>query len=276
MTEYADKLNAIFEGLRSHVDLSWAPNPLLTAGFALVAGLILALWGASLVRAIIVLAFIGGGVWLGRLATAEIPQVAPIAGMLAGAFAGGLVGFFLFRLWVGVLTAVLLSSIGLSVLSYRQALPHLSEYDETAQIVGVSDLTPFVVPTPMQQRTLLETDPQQYLRGFWDYASDREQTLPRNVLIVLAVATFFGVTIGLLLPTMMTVLWTSLGGTLLVAASILWAMSVYRPSLLQFLQDRPTIHMGVWAGFCVLTMVAQGLMRRPKRSGIARASRAPA
>lgn len=276
MIEYADKLSAILDGLRSHMDLSWAPNPLLTAGFALVAGLILAFWGAGLVRAIIVMAFIGSGVWAGRLATEQIPQVAPVVGMLLGAFAGGLVGFFLYRLWVGLLSAVLLSSIGLGVLSYRQALPHISEYDETAQVVGVSDDTPFKVPTPAEQRTLLQTDPQQYLRGFWDFATDKERTLPRNVLIVLAVATFFGVTIGLLLPTLMTILWTSLGGTLLVAASILWAASVYRPSLLQFLHDRPTIHIGVWAGFCVLTMVAQGLMRRPRRSGIARTSCASA
>lgn len=276
MNEYADRLSALLDGLRTHVDLSWAPNPLLTAGFALVAGLILALWGASLVRAMVVLAFIGAGVWGGRGVTDQFPQIAPIAGMLVGAFAGGVIGFFLFRLWIGLLSAVLFSAIGLGVLGSQQALPHLSAYDETGMIVGATDLAPFVVPTPTQQRTLLETDPKQYLRGFWDFASEREQTLPRNVLAVLAVATFFGVTIGLLLPTLMTVLWTSLGGTLLVAAASLWAINAYRPSLLQFLHDRPTIHIGVWVGFCVLTMIAQGLMRRPRRSVVARASRSTA
>lgn len=275
MLELAGQLEAFVEGVRHHVDLSWAPDARIAAGLLFGAGLLLAFWGAKLVRVAVVLAFVGLGVW-GGLHAAEAAGITPLAGMLAGGGVGGAVGFFLFRLWVGVLSAVALSLIALGAVSYRQVLPHVSAYDATVAVVGSHEQGQFVLPSPEEQQSRLNADAGQYLGGLWSYVGKREPTLPRNVLAVLAAATFAGVTIGLLLPGFMAVLGTAAAGTLLVAGSAWWVLKQYRPDLLQFLQQRPTIGLGLLAAFCLSSVLIQWLGARPDRTTIRKSASAAA
>lgn len=268
MSDYAQQLRTLIEGLATHVDMSWAPPPIYLAAFVVVAGLLMCLMGASLVRGVVVLAFISLGLWGGRELAMHL-QIQPLIGLLGGAFAGGLVGFFMFRLWVGLVSAVMLTLIGFGFLAYRHALPHLGAYDPTLAVVGNGAGDTFALPSPDQHQALLNGDPSSYLGGFWDYVREQEPVVQRRGLIVLLVATLIGVTLGLLLPIFVTVIWTSLIGTLLVAGGVLWTMGHYRQDLLQSLQDRPTILWGAMAGFCLLSMMVQWLSRWRGKSAAA-------
>jgi len=273
MHELLEPLGSVWDGLRQHLELGWAPDARITAALILGSGLTLALWGGKLIRAAIVLACAGLGVW-GGLHGAHLAGVSPAAGMLAGGGLGGVAGFFLYRLWVGLLSAATLAVIGLGIVSYQRILPHLSDYDATVMVVGSTESGTFALPTPQEQRRLLDTDPAGYLRGLWSYVSSRQPRLAREVLLVVAAGTFLGVTLGLLLPGLVTVLGSCVMGTLLVAGSLWWAAGQYCPQVLQFLTGQPKTLIGLPVAFCLLSMLIQ--WRCCRSTGTARRRPAPA
>ena len=100
----------------------------------LVAGIGLSVLGAKLSRFGLTAALAVGGGVVGLFVAKETGYPAPVCG-LVGSLMAGVVAFMTFRLWVGVVAAVVFSSAALGVFGYQRLRPHLAEFNATRTVV---------------------------------------------------------------------------------------------------------------------------------------------
>lgn len=183
----------------------WAPAMLL-------GGLVLAFFGARLLRAVYILLFmvIGGRV---GVHLAGQGQVDSMFGLIIGAGVAAVIGYVLFRWWVGVTTGTLAVLI-LALLSGPKLdaeLTHLSDYlpDATAD---------YALPN----KSMLERTPEEQkaygLEKLKDYLWKERADVTHRAALGLALVWILGVAVGVLLPKLTMVLGTSLIGVGLMAA----------------------------------------------------------
>src|SRR5690349_339609 len=86
------------ELLRNHVPPERWPNATLWSALALPIGLIMAFWGARILRTLYVLGFMAVGAYYGmKVAQSEQIKVDALVGLILGAGLAGLIGHLLFR-----------------------------------------------------------------------------------------------------------------------------------------------------------------------------------
>jgi len=90
---------------RRYWSLEWPLTATFTAALAVTVGLILAFWGARLLRMIYVVGFMAAGAAAGVRFARQV-EMDPLIGFVLGAGLVGLLGHLLFRWWVGVTAAV--------------------------------------------------------------------------------------------------------------------------------------------------------------------------
>lgn len=91
---------------------SWQalPDPTVLGVVAIAGGLVLALWGARLMRAVYVLGFMAAGAAAGIRLAGQF-HVDPLIGFVIGAGLAGLIGHLLYRWWVGLTAGLCMSAI---------------------------------------------------------------------------------------------------------------------------------------------------------------------
>ena len=257
------ELEPLLEVIRYHIPPVWLDNALAGAVAVGVVGLVLALWGGRVFRPALVLVFAAGGVWVG-LAGNQWLGLGQWFCLISGVLVFGALGFVLYRLWVGLGWSVLLVCVGLSVLGYRQALPHWGAFDSSRLSEAVLAEVPFQPPTVETQASFNQPDPAQVLGEFGAYLAENVPHIRRNAILVIGLVGMVGLLMGLLAVKFTVVLASSMVGVSLLGGALGYGLQRLRPEVLEQIVGRPA---AVWAGLgiaALLCMAIQWFQVRPR------------
>jgi len=227
-----DLLSQGSELVRNHLPLEQWPYLTHTALAAVGLGLILSLWGARLLRLVYVLGFMVAGAVVG-IEVARINQVDMLVGLVLGAGLTGLIGYVLYRWWVG-LTAGAIAMLFVMMVSGPKILPAEIQAFHN-QHLGTGE---YVLPDPSAQQAGQTGSVGQFVSDMKSYMWDARRDLVYRMLVVLTVAGIIGLVIGLILPRFTTIVGTTLIGVfgLAVGAGLLiWS---HLPALWAFVQGQ--------------------------------------
>ncbi len=252
-------LAPICDFIEQHVPRDQLPSGDLVLGILLVAGVLVSTLGALLARPIVVLGLIAvgglGAAACGHVIDAPLPLV-----IIGGAVAGGLAGYVLFRLWVGLAAGVLCAMIAIAVYGSFHIVPHLATFHPPEPAATVAD---FVVPdVPATER-----DPWLVIRDkateFWAHLKTQQADVETYTLLAAAAAGLFGLLIGLLASRFTLVLSTALVGTVLVWSALAMALRSYWPDRWALLPTHAaTVNVAVLAFFGASLLLQTVLTRR--------------
>lgn len=199
--------NTVRELARNHLEgmgTGWL-NPSYVAAGAVVAGVILALWGSRILRLALVLACLVVGASIGRR-MAQSLQVDVLIGVLVGAVICGLMAYFMYRWWVGMVTGGLVALLVLVIFAGPKLLNERQAYDDSRLGVGSGR---YELPSAGMP---LYSTPADYGEQFGSYLWSQRREAVYRTLGPVAVAGVCGMIVGLLMPRLATILWTSLVG----------------------------------------------------------------
>jgi len=209
------------ELLRNHIPPERWPNTTLWSALALPIGLIMAFWGARLLRTLYVLAFMGVGAYFG-MCVAQAGQVDKLMGLILGAGLAGLIGHLLFRWWLG-LTAGTLATILVLVACAPRVTAEIQAFNDyqsglsTGQYILAQSKTDM---TPQQQA-------QKYVSELKTYLWDKKPELLTRFGVLLALAALLATAMGFLMPRFTMILATSIIGVLVFAGGIGFFVSTW-------------------------------------------------
>lgn len=237
----------------------------------LVAGIGFSVLGAKMAKpalaTALALAGAAAGVAFTRLAGySDMPG--PVVGAVIGAAMFGIVGVLTFRIWVGVVSAMVCSSIALGAFGYERIVPHVAEFDGMVTWSPVTGAGEFAVPSPEQQQTYRERTPREWAGEFWAFATGKDADLEVNSKLVGYGALAAGLFLGVIAMRWMLILSTSFIGTAFVASSVATLAAHCVPSAYQTILGHPgVVGMGVGA-FLVTSLILQTLLtRKAPRAG---------
>lgn len=240
--------------------------PLATAGaiVCLILGLMVSVLGAKLARFVLTLGFgvagIGAGVFLGE--QADLPTGLVAFGTAVGA---GLIGFFMHRIWVGVLTGALMVLVVNSTYGVHTVAPHLPAFEAhygnmpfaTARQISTADL---------RSRNIINPEFTEWIKGFWDYTNVHEKRGLRHVAMLSGCAGLFGMLLGLFAVRFTLVIATSIVGTAMITGGAIGLAEQWQPQLYQAIIDHPQV-LGISGGICLLgSIILQTLLTRPDKN----------
>jgi hypothetical protein len=192
---------------RHFVPADWVPYPNLMAIGVAGIGIILAFWGARLLRTIYILGFMVVGAAEG-LKLGSNWGIDTLIGLTFGAGIAGLLAYILFRWWVGV-TAGTVAVLLVLALATPKLVPLSEEYQGfgrgeigSAYLVGSGDDTKNVT---------------EYIRGLGTHIWTQHKDFAWRFIIAAGMAWLLGVVLGLVLPKFTTILGTSLFGVFFVS-----------------------------------------------------------
>lgn len=264
-------LTPIFEQARAfmtqHLPPEMMARTVLIPLALLVAGIGLSVFGAKLARPAMTTVFALLGGYVGVLFAREAGYPAPIGGLVGGGMFAT-IAFLTFRLWVGVVAAIVVAAIALGTFGYQELAPHLSEFDSsmtwapTAQSLETAD---FAVPSPTQQQSYLDRDPAEWAEKFWAFVGSRDASVPEDGKLLGLAAFVGGLFLGVVAMRWMLILSTSVVGTALVVTSTGALLARFFESPYQTVQDRPGV-IGIAVGAILVTsMIIQTLLTRRGR-----------
>lgn len=285
-------MSAMLDRLADWVEFAesyWSVGPALdafwTAVLALFAGLILALWGARLLRALYVIGFMIAGAIVG-MDVARTYEVDLLIGFVIGAGVLGLVGHLLYRWWIGLTAGLVAATIVVAVSApwapreaeaFADALLH--------QAGGRQLFAPESQPTPetpvvlepsgdLDGRTIdwlavagglkpaegqARPEPLAVLKAWADTLGSAFPDKLKRAGVLAGVAGLLGLALGVVLPRFTTILGTSLIGVLAMAASVTYFLSEKTPSAWQSIQAQS---MWFWAGVGLILVVSLAFQAR--------------
>jgi hypothetical protein len=203
----ADLIGQGAELYRHYVPPDRVPYPNLMAIGVAGVGILLAFWGARLLRTIYILGFMVVGAAEGFRIGSNL-GIDTLIGLTFGAGIAGLIGYVLFRWWVGVTAGTVAALVVLALVS-PQLVPLNEKYQDFGLGVG-SD----VYRTGNGQDA---QDFKEYLVGFSQYLWTQHKDFAGRFAVGAGLAWLLGVILGLVLPRFTTILGTSLFGVLMAA-----------------------------------------------------------
>lgn len=254
-------LETIVEQASTYVIQNVPPDlvarPALVAIAVLVAGVGVSVLGAKLARPgfTVFLAAIGAscGLWFSRQL-----GVQDLIGGLVGAAMVGTVAYVTYRMWVGLLVGLVLSSVALGALGYQRVVPHVSEFQKTTMVSPAS----FTLPTAEQQDAYFERSPEVWMQKFWAFVTDRDTALESNGRVVGFGAAMIGLFLGVVAVRWTMILATSALGAALVTSSLMTISSTVFPGAYRSFLTHPGL-MGVGVGaFMITSWIVQTLVTR--------------
>ena len=250
-------LTPIFEQIREfavhNVPPEFQERTVAIAAVCLVGGIGMSVLGAKIAKPAMttVLGLLGA---FGGVVFARNCGIHEAIGGLVGAVMLGTVSHLTFRLWVGVASALVLSTLALGAFSYQEVVPHVKDFD--------SMVTTFTVPSPEQQAANIKPEFTEWAKDFWAFATDRDQTLPVNSQLVGFGAAAVGLFLGVIAVRWMLILATSIVGTSLVTTAVATTVTHYSPGSEQALLEHSGV-MGLGVGaFLVSSLILQTLLTR--------------
>ncbi len=265
MTGLEELLSLISDGLafmRYHLPPDLLPSSVTASMVAVVAGLMLALWGARLLKLSYVLGFMALGGYAG-VHLARTFQVDVLIGLVLGGGLVGLLGYVLYRWWVA-LTACALAMLVVGTLGGAQVLP--AEIDAYLQHASGSPGEAYVLPEPGGMEPQGWSAVTAALASMRDYFwADRRGLVLRSGA-VLGLAGLLGLALGIVFPRLTSIVVTSFIGLGMVVIGLGALISSRRPELWEAMSTH-----GNWlvagAGLALVTSLAvqawQGKPRVP-------------
>ncbi|HOB75427.1 MAG TPA: hypothetical protein PKG54_12990 [Phycisphaerae bacterium] len=188
----------------------WIRYPNLTAIGVGAAGILLAFWGARLLKTIYILTFMVVGAVVGFRVGTDL-KIDTLVGLTFGAGIAAFIGYLFFRWWVGVTTGFVAVLLVLAV-----AWPRFAAMDQ-----GFRDYRQGV-GTDNYASALQDMDltPSQYVGAFSAYVWTQQREYAHRFMIAAGLAWLLGVVMGLLMPKFTTVMGTSVLGVLLTSAGV--------------------------------------------------------
>ena len=232
-------------------------------GAALLAvGVLISVLGARLVRPVVTLAFAGAGAALAMRYAHLVDVPLPVTGLVAAVVLGG-VGYALHRLWVGLLIAVVASSLALSVFGYYRIVPELPAFQETyAPDVAADAAGEFALLDPSGQAEYNFRSPKTWARDFWAHLTSRQADIGGKIAVIVAGAALVGLLFGLLATRGALIACTALVGTSLVMSGVSLLVSRLAPDIHASAVGQPRLVAGAWAGLLLASLVLQALLNR--------------
>jgi hypothetical protein len=245
-----DSLGQLLAVVRQHLPPlgdRWA-DARLWAVAAVFLGGVFSLWGARLLRTGYILIFMvmGGAIGV-RVAGAS--QIDVLIGLVVGAGVSGLIGYLLFRWWIGM-TAGLVAVLMLATLSAPRVLAEVQAFNDAHQGVGTAD---YRLPSPTLTSAPPAEQAEKYLTELKDYLLKDKAALVYRSGFALAVVWLFGTAVGLLFPRFATIVGTAVVGVSLLAYGGGVMLSTYAPSLWATLQANTR---WTWLGLAVLALAS--------------------
>ena len=234
----------------------------------LIAGLVIGLFGARLVRPALTLGFaLAGAAAAGQLAQVLNWPVGLTAGM-AAVVVGGF-GYLTHRLWVGVSVAVFMAALAIGLFSYYRVLPQIGPFAEqqTALVTTVAPQGGFTLPDPQQQGAISSGSPQGLARNFWTYLDQQQAGVQRKLVMVGAGAALVGLLLGLVATRWALILCTSLVGTSLISFGGMVLASVFVSDWYAGALEHPIHLSGGWLVVLLALIALQSAQkkRRPRQ-----------
>lgn len=233
----------------------------------LMAGVILCVLGAKISRWGTAAAFAVLGGMGGAYFSKQTGYAFPICAA-AGAFTIAIVGYVTFRLWVGVLAALVFSSVALGAFGYHQVLPHLAEFDQVTARPVIDGPLGFTLPTPDQQEAVENRTPKEWFQQFWQFVSHENVRIEQNAWALGIGAMVIGLCLGVIAMRPALILSSSLIGTAMVVSAIATLWSQLRPgATYQTIEGQPGLFGVLVGGFLVSSLIVQTLITRPAAAG---------
>lgn len=271
MGTFMDQVQPIFEQIRLFIEQQVDPKYLTHTGAMLAAilglGIGLSVLGAKLARFTMTCGFVilGGlaGVYFSRLTGV---MAAPC--VLAGAAMVGTIGFLSFRLWVGVLAAVVVGALVLGGFGAQRVKPLLADFNPNAVWSATEGEGAYSIPlTPEDQQAYRDRTPGERLSDFWAYVNAKDATLTRHGKAIGLGAVLAGMLIGLTASRFTLILTSSVVGTFLVVAGLGGIATAYAPSIYDAGFDNPGILGAAMGAFLVASLIVQTLVTRNAPEG---------
>ncbi len=244
-----------------HHHLPWDRFPVtqnvLVAIVALV-GLILCFWGARLLRAIFVAAFLAGGISVG-IRVARIIPVDDLVGLVAGGAIAAIIGHLLYRWWVGLLAGFCAVVLVLAIGGPR-VLPQVIKDFQDHLYAGGGEV--YELPDPSSADEGSSGDAGYYWAQFWDYFWNQRRDFTTRMGLALGLAWVLGFVVGVTLTRMAAIVGTSLLGVLVVGLAGGSLLSMHWPTLWGQAQSQPGWLLG---GLGLLLIISLSLQARGGR-----------
>ncbi|HSW44000.1 MAG TPA: hypothetical protein VLM89_00320 [Phycisphaerae bacterium] len=285
MSVTIERLSNWMEFIRQYWSVQSVPSPAVAAGAALVVGFVLAFWGARLLRACYVIAFIIAGAMVG-IDFARDREADPLIGLVIGGGVAGVVGHLLYRWWVGltagasaVLIVILVGApevagqaesfadallrqatgqqlfAGAEAVERSQESPTSNPAGGTAPSVDWSAVAASLQPAEGQTRPTLSTCARTWGRSVWGAAPPGL----RNVSLLAVVAGLLGLALGIFLPRFATILGTSVAGVSALAGGAAFFLSCHAPGTWEFVHARPA---GLYVAIGLMLVVSLAFQAR--------------
>jgi hypothetical protein len=258
--------------VQQHVPDTWQAQGVPIAILTLIGGVALSVFGAKLARVGMTCAFVLGGAALGGF-FAKDTGFTPAICVLIGAAAIGVIGHLTFRVWVGVISAAVISSLALGAFAQQRLLPHVAEFDQRYANVSTGDTfastnstVGFSIPSPAQQQAYAQRSPQEWAQNFWNFVSQKDQRIPTHAKLIGMVALVTGLLIGLLASRATLILSTAIVGTVLVVGSVVTLLTRSFPGSYESLMQRPGLTGVAVGGFLVTSLILQGILAHKGRA----------
>ena len=275
---------------------SWQalPDPTVSAVIAVAVGLVLALWGARLMRAVFVLGLMAAGAWVG-IRIARQYEVDPLIGLVIGAGLAGLIGHLLYRWWVGLTAGLCMSAMVVlagapwavgQAEAFADALLQQATGERLFANAGVAQLPPSASapagavgpgidwptvvtglhPPGDQARPTPLTCLKAWTGRIWTMVPGGLKNL--GILVVLA--GLLGLALGVVLPRLTTIVGTSVIGVAAVAAGATHLIWRHWPNTWRSIQANSLWFYGVVGLLLVVSLAFQA--RRGKLRHLAPAA----
>lgn len=234
---------------------------LIPLGF-LAAGVALCVLGAKLARPGLTTAFGLLGGLLGVGFARESGYSAALGGLLAAAMFAT-IAFLTFRLWVGMVAAVVFSAVALGAFGYQRVAPHVAEFQEVSGLSAGSHADAVFAPDAQSTHAHRGLLPEQWAQQLWTYvATKKDATVRRDVQLMGAGVGLIGLFLGVIAVRWMLILSTSVLGTILVTSGVAAVFARSIPASYQSLVHHPgLVGVGV-GGFLMTSFIVQTLLTR--------------
>ena len=278
-----DRLSQWAEFARRYWSWQALPDPTVLAVIAVAGGLVLALWGARLMRAVYVLGFMAAGAAVGIRLAGQF-QVDPLIGLVIGAGLAGLIGHLLYRWWIGLTAGLCMSAIvALAgapwVMGQAEAFADALLQQATGERL-FADAAAGRLPPPT-------TAPRGPVGPDFDWpvvvaglhpAGDQVRPAPltclkawagriwaavpsglRNLGILMAMAGLLGLALGVVLPRFTAIVGTSVVGVAAIAAGAVHLISGHWPSAWRSIQADAVWFYGALGLLLIVSLAFQAL-----------------
>jgi len=258
INDISSLLSQVFEFFKNHVPVDQWPYLTYAALTAAVVGLILSLWGARILRLVYVILFMIAGAACG-IHVADRTQVDLLIGLVLGAGLLGLIGHLLYRWWVGI-TAAVCAMLFVALISGPTVIPTELQYFQD-QRLGVS-AEEYVLPNASSDSAVQVDMLSQYLSEIYDYFWNQRRKMVVKMGLILGIAGFLGLSIGLVLPRFTTIVGTCLLGVLGLAVGAGILISAYLPGVWAFMIVKSTWFIGAASLYLLGALLFQARSRR--------------